>query len=559
LAPEDPSGSSALAAEQSRRRGAMLLGFAVVLMAFGWMVWRFNFVCDDAYISFRYSRNLAEGHGLRYNLNEDPPVEGYSNFLWVLLMTPIEALGWDVTLWARLFSVACGIALLWRLYRLLIVREELDVWIAAAAVAFVGITPTMAVWSTGGLATVPFALCVWLVFEWLVLGRGNRWNLAASAAGVALVLVRAEGFAWAGVLLGLAAVAALWERDRGRVRPLVTFAIVVAVVTGVMIGWRLWYFGDPVPNTAYAKSSMSAMTLERGWKYLATMYLTCLSLPVVLVAGLGVLAKNRGPVVWAALALVLGFDAYAVLVGGDFMAMGRFLAPSIPLMGVLLAKAMGALRGIPKMGVGLAGGLAAACIALSVLPAYDVHPVGFTIRQRFHFRWFDNPEEMRSEYEQWAKMKDRAEGWVRRGKALGLHTQPDESVIRVSIGAVGYYSRLHIYDQVGLVNREVGRRILDEPMRRSPGHDKFVPPSFFYKYGPTYLRERILEAPNRNAMRQYATTAFLAGLPRELAKGYPVRTFSLAGEAGFEDDEYLILAMRRDKHPRFQRDGRESR
>ena len=43
------------------------------------MAW---FLCDDAFISFRYARNLLEGHGLVFNPGER--VEGYTNLLWVL-------------------------------------------------------------------------------------------------------------------------------------------------------------------------------------------------------------------------------------------------------------------------------------------------------------------------------------------------------------------------------------------------------------------------------------------------------------------------------------------
>src|SRR5688572_14492820 len=39
---------------------------------------------DDAWISYRYARNLSEGHGLVFN--EGERVEGYSNLLYVLLM-----------------------------------------------------------------------------------------------------------------------------------------------------------------------------------------------------------------------------------------------------------------------------------------------------------------------------------------------------------------------------------------------------------------------------------------------------------------------------------------
>ncbi len=49
---------------------------------------------DDAYISARYARNLAEGHGLVYNRapGDNPRVEGYSNFLWTIIIA--QGLKW---------------------------------------------------------------------------------------------------------------------------------------------------------------------------------------------------------------------------------------------------------------------------------------------------------------------------------------------------------------------------------------------------------------------------------------------------------------------------------
>src|SRR5437762_4060818 len=42
------------------------------------------FTVDDAYISYRYARNFARGLGLVYNPGER--IEGYTNFLWTLLI-----------------------------------------------------------------------------------------------------------------------------------------------------------------------------------------------------------------------------------------------------------------------------------------------------------------------------------------------------------------------------------------------------------------------------------------------------------------------------------------
>src|SRR6185295_8846902 len=41
-------------------------------------------LADDAYISFRYAENLATGHGLVFNPGDR--VEGYTDFLWVVLL-----------------------------------------------------------------------------------------------------------------------------------------------------------------------------------------------------------------------------------------------------------------------------------------------------------------------------------------------------------------------------------------------------------------------------------------------------------------------------------------
>ena len=46
---------------------------------------------DDAFISFRYGRNLVDGHGLVFNPGE--AVEGYTNPSWTVLSAGLIALG----------------------------------------------------------------------------------------------------------------------------------------------------------------------------------------------------------------------------------------------------------------------------------------------------------------------------------------------------------------------------------------------------------------------------------------------------------------------------------
>ncbi len=67
----------------SRRASVLHVLFCLPWLVFlVWFAAEAWFLTDDAFISFRYVRNLIEGHGLVFNPGER--VEGYTNFLWVL-------------------------------------------------------------------------------------------------------------------------------------------------------------------------------------------------------------------------------------------------------------------------------------------------------------------------------------------------------------------------------------------------------------------------------------------------------------------------------------------
>ncbi len=67
-----------------------LLSFLPWLALLAWLSSVAWFLCDDAFISFRYTRNLLEGHGLVFNPGER--VEGYTNFLWILELAALWAI-----------------------------------------------------------------------------------------------------------------------------------------------------------------------------------------------------------------------------------------------------------------------------------------------------------------------------------------------------------------------------------------------------------------------------------------------------------------------------------
>ena len=94
---------------------AALAGAGVTLAVAPLIATRLGFgLVDDAYISLRYAANWAGGRGLVFNPGER--VEGYTNFLWVLIEAAAIRLGADpeaaltVAGFAALAMLAGGVA-----------------------------------------------------------------------------------------------------------------------------------------------------------------------------------------------------------------------------------------------------------------------------------------------------------------------------------------------------------------------------------------------------------------------------------------------------------------
>jgi arabinofuranosyltransferase len=76
----------------------------------------YRFVCDDAYISFRYAYNFAHHGELSYNRGER--VEGYTNFLWTLAIGLLMRVGVEPELSSQLLGATSGAAALVLLFLL---------------------------------------------------------------------------------------------------------------------------------------------------------------------------------------------------------------------------------------------------------------------------------------------------------------------------------------------------------------------------------------------------------------------------------------------------------
>lgn len=492
---------------------AALLALHSVLVAELW------FVSDDAYINFRFARNLSQGLGFVYNPGVDGPIEGTSELLWVLLLTPIEALGGNVERVACAIGVACSFGLFLRLERTLRVDLRFSPAAVVAGTLFVAAMPVFSAWSTGGLSTMAFA---WLLFELyrvLIVVERPRAIVALLGVGLALLL-RAESLPW---ILGLCA-ASLWTgrggRNPERVRLAWRCAAAALVGTLALVGVRLGYFGYPLPNTAYAKVGFNLDQARRGLGYLARFFVV---FPAVAVLAAWIAAclfrrfasaraRSAAPsspvesALAGALVCLAASAAFSLTVGGDFMAMFRFATPAIAFSGLFVAWLVASH--------GRAAFAAAVALGLANLPAaFGVEPL-MEVANRFG--GIGGRRQPQSVELFW--QRHNSNRWSELGRALKDVAPPGASLVARGIGAVGYHSGLTIFDRHGLISGDVSHGAT-RLQQGAAGHDLFVPIAFFDPRRPTYAYAGLHTA-------------------KELARPGPVLLHRLFGEPGDESTRY---------------------
>ena len=336
------------------------LYFAIAILPWlallGWLASVSWFLTDDAFISFRYARNLLEGHGLVFNVGER--VEGYSNFLWVLELAAIwGAFGIRPEHAAPWLSVAytvgtIAVMLWWALRTPGLAYRGLTAWMAVGLVCS---SATFAVWTSGGgLETRQFTFFIVLAVVCLALHRRNRWGLlSASLSLAAAALTRPEGPLIAAICIGWYAVQSM--ADAGRLRPdwrrLAYLIAPCAIIIIAHFLFRYGYYGEWLPNTYYAKYVRP--WYEMGFRYL---WAAALETGLYLLLALAWVAlrqrwrERRDGTYALVLLLIVVHMGYVMRLGGDFFEY-RPLDFYWPLL------ALPAAIGLVRLGLRLAGAM----------------------------------------------------------------------------------------------------------------------------------------------------------------------------------------------------------
>lgn len=441
----------------------------------GQRVWA---VSDDIYISSCYARNLAHGAGAVWYPGA-PPVEGFSNPLWTLVLALVHALPFfreeQLGLYVLLLQIALLASASWLAFgilrRLLALAggslEPAPLRLCALGVLSLGWT-SLAFWQADGFE-VGLVLLLALFALRLALGGAptSRRALCIGLLCAACFWTRMDG-----VLVCLPALLTLLVDRRWAREHLGFCAVGFALPAGALFLLRYAYFGEWLPNTYYLKLSgwPLADRLARGvrsnaalFPALALAWGSC-ALPRVRLA----LGAARRPAL-ALLATATLLVAYSCHNGGDSwnlrLGYDRFSAPGAWLLGLLLALAVLRLGATRRERIATA--LVSGVIALSPL----LLDPSLLYTARLCSGTFERSERMLVEY----------------GRAFESCSRPGAKIALGAAGAIVYISHRGAYDFLGKCDPWVARQPINHPEATS-GHNKRYVEAIFERYTPEFSR-----------------------------------------------------------------------
>lgn len=414
---------------------------------------------DDAYISYRYGKNLMEGKGLVYNQGEY--VEGYTNFLWTIITAPFTQIK---TVDVSIFSSSLGLLL--SMVNILLValisRQFSDKltgylkYLILLPALFLALDDSIAFWAIGGMEFPMYTLFILgIIYNYFKINEHKKHLFYLAGFIMLCTLSRPEGNM---IIVITLAHMFLFRKHIDNFRKVFFFIVgTYAVFCLAYYGFKYLFYGQLIPNTFYAKGVTDiSMNLVLGTKYLAL----CIGTRIYIFIFILFIPFKRAFLdlkLSYLLSFVLIYIVYLVVVGGDWMIANRFFVPIVPMLYIL--STIGFLNVIHKISIYLNNEKKALKIANFSSAVLGVLLFVLTLSLLEYKQLIIKDNNARYEMQ-----------WSMFGKWLKMNTDPNTVIAVGPAGKIPYYSELYTIDMWGLNNDYIAKT---NSKRLQAGHKKF--------------------------------------------------------------------------------------
>ncbi len=226
--------------------------FVAVILFILMLVYVWGFTVDDAFISFNYGVHLANGFGLVWNIGQ-PPVEGYTDFLWVLIIAVISLLKLDPVISTKIIGLLSVIGIIisfWFITNDMFNNKKNKYIAFSVSTIFLLINPLTAIHTVSGLETMlyTFLLLGIVYLAWnMILSHNSKliWLFALSA--LLLSLLRPEGILVSLALIFLIIYVFYRKNKIIKLNPLIPILILYLMPIVIYMIFRVFYFQELLP------------------------------------------------------------------------------------------------------------------------------------------------------------------------------------------------------------------------------------------------------------------------------------------------------------------------
>jgi len=405
---------------------------------------RYFVLFDDAMISMRYARNLANGHGLVWNPG-GVRVEGYTNPLWVIFMAIFHLFPLPPSKMSLVIQISGAIFLIANLsFVNKIARMLTGSWLVALlSVILTAFYAPLNNWGLQGMEVSVLTLIVsaslWIALESTHSNRFSRWLYPLLGMGT---LVRIDM-----AVVYLVVLVFLVVADRSHRRQNLVWGIglfVLFILSQTLFRWI--YYGDILPNTYYLKMQGYPVFLRLvHGAYVLIRFIWSFNWLLFLLP-FTVLAFRRERAILLAILVILAQLAYSVYVGGDAWehrgGSNRYISIVMPIFFIFFTYASDLIR--QAILIKIQPRLKASILVSNVLLVLIVLASMLNMNLLVDFK----------SLERWALLRQPIfiEGnkeYVRIAEALNKITTPQASIAVVSAGAIPYFTDRYALDLLG--------------------------------------------------------------------------------------------------------------